>query len=313
MKVLVTGRAIPSQPDRCTGQQLAEGFRQAGYECVFYGNFYGEPYRWLGMEEATTEEFDLVVVTEMNDGYPGYDKLFDYLNLKNTPRLYWDFDVSYHPDVSYSRAQAINYDGYLVGNRYYLGADAFGRFGKPVLHLPYACSPQIHRRIQGNKRTYLLGFIGSLTSERQRLLALALQTAARRGSIHHADGVYGDDLVSLTNQYYVMFHNNQDACKGLVPGRPWESAGCGATLLMDRTSYNDFIPFIPENLHDQLFVYDNDQDVREWLQTYANWESRKGSLEMAGELLMNYVRENHSYKNRAEEIIKWTKHQNIVT
>lgn len=29
MKILVTGRAIPTQPDRCTGQQLVQGFREA--------------------------------------------------------------------------------------------------------------------------------------------------------------------------------------------------------------------------------------------------------------------------------------------
>ena len=82
MKVLVTGRAIPQQPDRCTGQQLAEGFRQAGHDGVFCGNFYGEFHRWLGFEEATQKAFDLVVVTEMNDGGPAYTHLFDHIGLE---------------------------------------------------------------------------------------------------------------------------------------------------------------------------------------------------------------------------------------
>ena len=313
MKVLVTGRAIPQQPDRCTGQQLAQGFREAGHECVFYGCFYGQPYRFLGAKEAQGEDFDLVVVTEMNDGMPGYESLFNYFRLKDVPRVYWDFDVSYHPQVSYARAGAIEYDGYLVGNRYFLGEEEFGRFGKPVLHLPYACSPTIHRRKPDIRRNYVLGFIGSLTDERKRLIEIATKTAYNTALIHHADGVFGDALVDTTNSYRVMFHNNQDACKGLVPGRPWETTACGTTLLMDRTSYEDFIQFLPEDLHDYLYVYDNDTDIRSFVSRQTGWEATHAILDLESEQLMNYVHRNHSYKNRAERIVEWTTEQGILT
>ena len=312
MKVLVTGRAIPQQPDRCTGQQLAEGFRQAGHECVFYGNFYGQPFNYLGAQEAQEMDFDLVVVTEMNDGYPGYETLFSHFKLQHVPRLYWDFDVSYHPIVSYQRATTISYHGYLVGNRYYCGTEEFGRFDKPVLHLPYACSPQIHKKLPEEEKGYILGFVGSLTEERKRLIELAKKSAAKRAWIHHAEGVFGDDLVRQTNQYYVMFHNNQKACKGLVPGRPWETAACGTTLLMDRDSYNDFVEFLPERLHKLIFAYDDDTSLRAWLNQYAMWHNQETMLELAGETLMYYVHENHSYKNRAERIIEWSKEKKIL-
>ncbi len=312
MRVLVTGRCIPQQPDRCTGQQLQQGFVEAGHDCIFYGNFFGEPYRWLGVEEATTQEFDLVVVTEMNDGYPGYEKLFNYLNLQRTPRLYWDFDVSYHPEVSYARAAKISYDGYLVGNKYFLDEQEFGRFNKPVLHLPYACSPKIHRRLPEEEKQYLLGFIGSLTEDRKRLIKLAERNAADSAYIHYAEGVFADALIKQTNQYSVMFHNNQDACKGLVPGRPWETTGCGTTLLMDRTSYEDFIAFLPANLHDEIFMYDNETDIRHWMSKYDSWPNQRVYLSMMGESLMNYVHKRHSYKNRAEGIIGWAKEQKIM-
>jgi hypothetical protein len=313
VKVLIFGRAIPKQPDRSTGQQLQQGFIQAGHTAIFCGNFYGEPFRWLGIEEATTQEFDLIIISEHNDGCPGYQKYLEYKNLKNTPILYQDYDVSYHPAVSYQRAASYSPDGYLVGNKYYCGKDAFGRFGKPVLHLPYACSPQIHRKMPDVQKVYHLGFVGSMTEERKRLIKLAQSNVARYGSVHAADGVFGDDLIRQTNEYYVMFHNNQDACKGLVPGRPWETAGCGTTLLMDRTSYEDFVEFLPEHLHDSVFVYNNDTDILTWLNHYAMWQDRTGSLSMAGDALMNYVHANHSYKNRAERIIEWTKEQSLLT
>lgn len=312
MRILVTGRAIPQQPDRCTGQQLAEGFRQAGHECVFYGCFYGQSTNFLGVKEVQGQDFDLVVVTEMNDGMPGYQTLFNYHKLKDVPRLYWDFDVSYHPHVSIPRATAYNPDGYLVGNKYFLGDTGFGKLGKPVLHLPYACSPQIHRRMPGVDRRIILGFVGSMTGERKRLIELARKNTANSANIHSAEGVFGDDLIRQTNQYYVMFHNNQEACKGLVPGRPWESVACGATLLMDRTSYEDFVEFLPPFLHDELFVYDNDTDILRWLKQFAMWDNKTASLGMAGETLMDYVHKHHSYKNRAEAIVTWCQDNNLI-
>jgi len=304
MRILVTGRAIPTQPDRCTGQQLAEGFRQAGHECVFYGCFYGEQHNFLGVKEVQGADFDLVVVTEMNDGMPGYEALFNYYKLKDVPRIYWDFDVSYHKELSMRRASMIHYDGYLVGNRHFV--DEFAdRFKSPSLHLAYACSPQIHRRKPEIAKQDLVGFIGSMTSERKAML----------GDVNCVEGVFGEGLIDATNRLHTMVHVNQDACKGLVPGRPWETAGCGTNLLMDRASYDDFKLFLPEHLHGEgVKVFESKQDI----EGYVNfWEStpqttRDDALEGFGRRLMDYVHTNHSYKNRAESIVTWVKEQKIL-
>jgi hypothetical protein len=304
MKILVTGRAIPTQPDRCTGQQLAEGFRQAGHECVFYGNFYGQPKRFLGAKEIQETRFDLAVVTEMNDGMFGYHALFNHhFMLKDVPSIYWDFDVSYHPDVSYSWAGAANYDGYLVGNRYFLGADEFGRFGKPVLHLPYACSPQIHRRKPEILKQTVVGFIGSMTAERQSLLA----------NVRCIEGVFGEALIDATNEFYTMVHVNQDACRGLVPGRPWETLGCGTSLLMDRASYEDFIEFIPEyyRQYPTIQVFDSPLEIDRYIALMDSPDARH-NLQHYSDVFMKFMHSNHTYKNRAKRIMEWVKEQKIL-
>jgi len=304
MRVLITGRAIPTQSDRCTGQQLAEGFRQAGHECIFYGNFYGHPTQFTGATEAQEADFDLIVVTEMNDGMAGYEALLHHFRLKNVPRLYWDFDVSYHPDISFARAGRIAYDGYLVGNKYFLGEKDFGRFNKPVLHLPYACSPQIHRKMPDIKKKYLLGFVGLMTAEREVLMPLL-----KGPDIFIGEGIFGDDLITKTNEFYIMFHHNQEACKGLVPGRPWETVGCGSTLLMDKTSYEDFIEFFPNDL-DNVLVYSSGDDIR---RTIQGWRyGGLSSLEDAGRSLQKYAYNHHTYKHRAEKIIEWTQQEGII-
>ena len=301
MKILVTGRAIPTQPDRCTGQQLAEGFRQAGHECVFYGCFYGEPTNFLGVKEVQGTDFDLVVVTEMNDGMWGYESLFNYYRLKDVPRLYWDFDVSYHPDVSFGRAGKIAYDGYLVGNRLFVKEFA-DRMGKPSLFLPYACSPQIHRRKPEIDKQDLVGFIGSMTPERKAML----------GEVNCIQGVFGEDLIDATNKLHTMVHVNQDACKGLVPGRPWETAGCGTTLLMDQASYEDFALLVADALDSSSVVpFNTAEDIKAFQDHYNSGNWRK-HLEESGRLLMEYMHKNHTYKNRAESIVTWVKEQKIL-
>ena len=294
MKVLVTGRAIPHNPNGSTGEQLAEGFRQAGHECVFYGCYYGYPLNFIGYQEVQTQHFDLVIVTEMNDGMPGYEPLFSYHRLRDVPRFYWDFDVSYHPDLSLKRAKTIPYNGYFVANRYFLGE--FEKLGS-VLHLPYACSPQIHHRKRNIRKEHPLGFVGSITSEREILKNYAYCT----------EGVYGEALIDEINKIFVMVHINQQACKGLVPGRPWETAGCGTCLLMDRVAFDDFKPFIPEQfIGTAVNVFENLDNMDYYKDKYSK-EQYKDKAVDDGMSLMAYVHRYHSYKQRAEEILGWIK------
>ena len=302
MKILVTGRAIPSQSDRCTGQQLVQGFREAGHEAHFYGCFYGQPSNFLGAKECQeVDKWDLIVATEMNDGMPGYEQLYEYYKLKDVPKIYWDFDVSYNENSAFQRAGAHRYDGYLVGNKMYVRKFA-ERFNKPSLHLAYACSPIIHRRKPIIDKKHLVGFVGTMTPEREKLI----------GNVHCVNGVFGEALIDATNELYTMVHINQDACKGLVPGRPWETAGCGTTLLMDRASYDDFVPFI-EGAMDSCSVLpiDGPEDIEAFRKMYDNPTGRK-LLAERGEALMKYMHENHSYKKRAEVLLAWADAEDIL-
>jgi hypothetical protein len=310
MRVLVTGRAIPQQPDRCTAQQLVQGFKEAGHEAYFYGCFYGKPFNFLGAKECQSiPKWDLVVVTEMNDGMPGYEQLFSYHKLVDVPKIYWDFDISYNEAFGWQRAGAHRYDGYLVGNKNYVEKFA-AKFSKPSLHLPYACSPVIHRRLENVNKEYLVGFVGSLTDERKKLLDIMKSTAELGTQVFTGEGLFGDELIKATNKLLVMFHQNQQACAGLVPGRPWETTGCGTTLLMDRVSYDDFVAFLPQELHGNIYVFDTEQDIMRW---FTQFQNKKMELEMNGAELQRYMHKNHSYRNRAESIIGWAKANGICS
>lgn len=300
MKILVTGRAIPQQPDRCTGQQLVQGFREAGHDAFFYGCFYGQPANFLGAKECQEiPKWDLVVATEMNDGMAGYEPLYNYYKLQNVPKVYWDFDISYNEPSAWQRAGAHPYDAYLVGNKLWL--DRFkDKFNRPVLHLPYACSPTIHRRKPEIAKQFTLGFVGSMTPERQALLQ----------RVTCIEGVFGEKLIDATNRLYTMVHINQAACKGLVPGRPWETAGCGTNLLMDRASYEDFKEFIPEYLDGYAVIpFDSPDEVEAYIE--AN-RGNEAMLEESGEMLMKFMHFNHSYKNRAEAIVEFCQGEKLL-
>ncbi len=300
MKILVTGRAIPQQPDRCTGQQLVYGFKEAGHEAYFFGCFYGQPANFIGSKECQSmDKWDLVVNTEMNDGMPGYEPLFEYYKLKDVPKIYWDFDISYNEPFAWQRAGSLRYDGYLVGNKLYVEKFA-EKFRKPALHLPYACSPIIHKRVDGVLRNHVVGFVGNMTPERQALLQ----------NVHCVNGVFGDALIRATNELYTMVHVNQNACKGLVPGRPWETAGCGVNLLMDRASYEDFKEFLAPELDGTAVVpFDNLEEIQKYIKYN---QDNLAQLDASGKMLMEHVHTNHSYKHRAEAILKWAKEQGIL-
>lgn len=299
-RILVTGRAIPQQPDRCTGQQLVQGFKEAGHEAYFYGCFYGQPMNFLGAKDCqTVDKWDLIVATEMNDGMPGYEPLYQYFKLKDVPKIYWDFDISYNEASAWQRAGAHPYDGYLVGNKLYVEKFA-EKFRKPALHLAYACSPTIHRRKNAVHKSTLVGFVGTMTPEREVLLK----------TVRCISGVFGEALIDATNELYTMVHVNQNACKGLVPGRPWETAGCGTNLLMDRASYDDFKEFLDNSLlSTAVTAFDSPEEVAQY-QTY--WQDNLEDLRDHGHRLMIHMHNHHSYKNRAEAIIAWAKAQNIL-
>ena len=299
MKILVTGRAIPQQPDRCTGQQLVQGFREAGHEAYFYGCFYGQPRNFLGAKECQEiPKWDLVVATEMNDGMPGYEMLYEYHKLKDVPKVYWDFDISYNEPSAWQRAGAHRYDGYLVGNKLYV--EAFTKkFSKPSLHLPYACSPTIHRRKPEIAREHAVGFVGTMTAEREALM----------GKIHCVNGAFGEALIDETNKIRTMVHINQNACKGLVPGRPWETAGCGTCLLMDRASFDDFKEFLPSEICNvAVSSFTTPEEIADYTRRFD-----ADILERSAKMLMDFMHANHSYRNRAEKILSWAIVQNILT
>jgi hypothetical protein len=309
MKILVLGRAIPSQPDRCTGQQLTYGFIETGHDCVFYGNYYGSYTSFLGYKELQSyRAFDLVIETEMNDGEPKFTQLRQYFKLQNIPWLLWDFDVSYQPERNIAYAGSQTFAGYLVGNKNYVHKFA-DKFKKPTLHLPYACSPIIHRKMPDVKKEFLIGFVGSLTEERKKTLEVMRGFANIGTEVFAGEGIFGDALIKATNRLRVMFHQNQQACAGLVPGRPWETTGCGTTLLMDRLSYNDFVDFLPQELHNNLYAFDDEKAIMRW---FTEFQDKPIELEMNGEALQKFMHQNHSYKNRAESIITFLKENKVL-
>jgi hypothetical protein len=302
-RVLVTGRAIPHQPDRCTGQQLVQGLKEAGHDAHFFGCFYLQPMNFLGAKECQSlDNWDLVISTEMNDGMPGYETLFKYYKFQNVPKIYWDFDISYNEQYAWHRAGAYQYDGYLVANKFYVDKFA-SRFNKPSVHMPYACSPVIHRRKPEIQKTDRIGFIGSITAEREFLKDL----------VKCQTGIFADDMVNATNALYVMIHINQVACRGMVPCRPWETTGCGTSLLMDIDSYDDFKDFIPSETNGAVRVFESLDHLQEIIKQVNSLDKQSlDSLATASEQLMSYMHQNHTYKNRAESIIDWCINHKII-
>jgi hypothetical protein len=301
MNILILGRAIPQNPRYSTFEQLRGGFIQAGYpNTVALGKVYQQP-RWVGEPEfSAIDKFDLVVYTEMNDGGAQYFDLKDHPKLRDATWLYWSFDVSYYPQQAFAFAKNFGFDGFLVANRFWVG-----RFAEiaPSIFLPYGFSPHIHRRLSAISKEHMFGFIGSMTPEREAMLA---DFKAHGIEVYVKEGVYGEDLIRETNKIGIMLHKQQGGCKGLCPGRPLEVGGCGTALLIHPDDWDDISPIYN---NDYPFVGTAKDCVRGGY-LHEIWVSTMEEADGLGMTLRKHLFEKHSYTHRASAIVDFYDHIN---
>ena len=299
INVLVTGRAIPNRIGYSTAEQLVEGFKQAGHNAFFYGNFYQQHYNWLGVKDLQSiDKIDLWIYTEMNDGDPQYGQLFNYFKLKNTPTLYQDYDVSYQPERNLAFAKSLPFASYLVANRLFF--DKFAELGKPILFSPYGFSPHIHRILPEVAKEHMFGFIGSITPERQELIN-QLESLGEKVYVTQA---FGEDLIRETNKIHIMLHRQQGGCKGLMPGRPTETMGAGTMILTHNDDMEDIrvaLPLVP------FLSYGSEEDLKSIIKM-----TKEGVIPSIARSAHMLVNKYHTYKVRAESIVKFCRGKQLL-
>jgi hypothetical protein len=287
VNIVVSYRGIPHSRGRETGACIARAFRRLGHSVYEYGNYYKTSQRIR--DEAVPLETDLLVYCECNDGDPQYEEL---KNLKAHKKVYWDFDISYHPARTMTFIMRMKFDAIFYANR------LFGTSLKKLWHhsyfLPYAIDDEYHRKISEVNKEYDIGLCGSPYGIRMNYLD-TLNRAGLKAKIFN--GIYGVDFIRLINSFKIHLNINPSSGRGLLNARVWETTGCGTLLL---TQQEDFIELFFENGKHILTFSDINDCINKSKKLLADDDARE-SIAQAGYAL---VHEQHTYVNRAQTILK---------
>jgi len=153
--------------------------------------------------------------------------------------------------------------------------------GKKHHYLPYAASP-INKEIECEKDINV-SFIGSRYKEREELFPKQTQWIS---------DVFGDDYYKMISRSKINL--NWSLTNG-INGKVFEIIGCKGFLLTNRTKDTTSL------LNNHVITYSSKDDLENKVKFYLSNETERNRQRIA---LWSYVKANHMYVNRAEEIIK---------
>lgn len=296
LEILVAYRGIPHARGWATGASLARAFRRLGHNVYEYGNYYQtqEPVSAVQVPDRA----DLLVYCECNDLDPQYTELGNY----DAPwKVYWDFDVDTHPTRTLRFVEKIGFTHIFFGNIYY--EDVFRSVCDWVRFLPLAFDDEHHRPLQHVPKKIDIGLCGSPYKDR-----LALIQRLRKAGLNAVliQDRYAQDYVRALNGFRISLNLGVGGGRGLMPGRVWESIGCGTLLLAES-----------RDLIDQTFV-----DMRH-LALFSGYEecvSKAEYLLAHPDLLRSIAEEGHrlglevhTYLQRAQTIAEAVVHDRPPT
>lgn len=165
---------------------------------------------------------------------------------------------------------------------------------RPCHWLPYACDPEIHRKIDAPE-IYDIVFIGNtnpaIYPERVRLL----ECLGKHLHVNVFNNVYGEQVPMIYSQSKIVFNKSSD---GELNLRVFDVLCSGAFLLTDKIG-NGLPDIFEDKKH--LVMYDNAADLKEKAAYYLSHDSERKKIAMAG---WNEVRAKHTFYHRAQAIMK---------
>lgn len=139
------------------------------------------------------------------------------------------------------------------------------------------------------QKQYDVGFCGSLLNRQEWIEYLI-----KNHKLKFDNFVIGEDMIKSINSYNIHWNRN---LADDINFRTFETLGCGTLLLTNKTENI-------ENLFDMykhLVTYENMEDMSEKIIYLLNDPQKIKEFSEAGYI---HVRENHSYDNRAKQLVE---------
>jgi len=136
------------------------------------------------------------------------------------------------------------------------------------------------------KKTVDVGFCGNIISRQEWIDSIP--------NIRKDIFVIGNDMVNTINSYKIHFNRN---LADDLNYRTFETLGCKTFLLTNKTENLENLFTIGEHLD----IYNSKQELLDKVKFYLSNDELRNKISESG---YNHVRKNHTFVNRAEEILK---------
>ena len=262
-------------------------FRALGIECNIAGPN-GYKYTELDIPRIA-RVYDLIIITENysatpTDAAPSGWKWWNWGAI-STPKLFWAIDThmkDYRPILQRGRFRWV---AFAIGRhqKEYAMANSF------VMH--YALSRPHHWLNETHAKEYDCIFIGTLeVSPRRKILC-------DRFGIQHMK-VFGQEYFRTMKKARICFNNSMSDD---INAKYFEIMGSGSFML---TNYNEeIIAYFDASVRDDLraCMYTTEEEIGEKLKYYLEHEEEREAI---ARRLFDYVWANHTWENRAMQILQ---------
>jgi spore maturation protein CgeB len=181
-----------------------------------------------------------------------------------------------------------------------------------IIHLPFACDPNIHRSL-GRNMTFDLTFVGSYYPERARILSKVasknlkiwgpywslpwIPRRLRNNTL--STNSYGGNLVEILNRSKItinIHHRTDLHASGKINMRVYEAAGCGTFQLTDKPfGLDEFF-----NVGREIICYDSPEKLVELADYYLDANEERNEIAQAAQCR---AYEDHTYVKRVTSML----------
>jgi spore maturation protein CgeB len=276
MKILIVDRKLQREGwQEKEGECLKDAFKALGHDVIIAGKGYeNDELKIVDLSKGR----DFCIITE------NYWDDWSWWNWKliDIPKYMWAID--YHTHLFGHHVVNFVQNTDLAGI-FVIDSDLIEYMeyttGKKHHYLPYAASP-IHHEVDCEKDIDV-SFIGSPYKERQELFP---------NNTQWINGVFGEDYYKAISRSKINL--NWSPTNG-INGKVFEIIGCKGFLLTNRTKDTTL------SLNNHVITYGSKDDLEEKAKFYLSNEIERNRQRIA---LWSYVKANHMYTNRAEEILE---------
>ena len=232
--------------------------------------------------------YDMIILLENYDetGWIPYE----HLKLSKAFKVFWSIDSHMNMNSHCMIVQKFRPDLVLCAiesNCKFFKSDA-ADYTNTVVYMPNAYDDDLVRPIPDTTKECFLGFCGSV-----------LDRAAILGKLYNHDGIrldilkIGEDMVRCVNSYEIHFNKS---IANDINYRVFETLGCKTCLITNRVEGLNKL-FVDR---EHLWMYDSYEDVVGLLKYFRK---NPEQIKRTAELGYHLVKELHTYKSRAKDII----------